>query len=300
MPFAGLGAAGDRVVGVDADHVLDLGTRPIGVGLRQVHLVEDRNDLDAEVERGVAVGDGLRLDALARIDDEERAFARRQRPADFVREVDVAGRVDQVQLVGATVASDVFERRGLRLDGDAALALDFHRVEHLRFHLPVGEAAAALDQAIGEGRFAMVDVGDDRKIADLIHAHSERGTKTLNNGGSDRNDRTSLGDHDFRGGKRRRGRPKKRHVESMTRLPTKRMATACWDFIVVKTPRAQAAPRLDFSTLQRANTNSIHRLSTNGCGRPGGNFGRLEIPPRSPPNPLIEATESGSASGFGP
>src|SRR5204863_4743082 len=118
----------------------------------------------------------------------------RQRPADFVREVDVAGRVDQVQLESAAVAGNVLERRGLRLDGDSALAFDLHGVEHLRFHLPVGEAAAALDQAIGEGRFAMVDVGDDRKIADLIHAHSgRRGTETLSNGGSDGNVGTSLG-----------------------------------------------------------------------------------------------------------
>jgi len=46
---------------------------------------------------------------------------------------------------------------------------------------------------------------------------------------------------------------KKRHVESVTRLPTKRMATACWDFIVVKTARLQTAPLLDFFSLQAAN-----------------------------------------------
>jgi hypothetical protein len=46
---------------------------------------------------------------------------------------------------------------------------------------------------------------------------------------------------------------KKRHVESMTRLPTKRMATACWDFIVVKRAGLQTAPLLDFSSLQAAN-----------------------------------------------
>ena len=42
---AGLGAAGDRVVGVDADHVLDLGLGVVGVGAGQVHLVEDRHHL---------------------------------------------------------------------------------------------------------------------------------------------------------------------------------------------------------------------------------------------------------------
>ena len=48
-------------------------------------------------------------------------------------------------------------------------------------------------------------------------------------------------------------KPKKRHVESMTRLPTKRMATACWAFIVAKSTPPQAAPMLDFSPLQAAN-----------------------------------------------
>jgi hypothetical protein len=36
-----------------------------GSALRQVHLVEHRQHLDAEVQRGVAVGHGLRLHALA-------------------------------------------------------------------------------------------------------------------------------------------------------------------------------------------------------------------------------------------
>jgi hypothetical protein len=44
----------------------------------------------------------------------------------------------------------------------------------------------------------------------------------------------------------------------LTRLPTKRLATACWDFIVVKTAGLQTAPLLDFSSLQPANT-KIHQ-----------------------------------------
>src|SRR4029079_6320687 len=103
---------------------------------------------------------------------------------------------------------------------------------------------------------------------------------------------------DFAAAERRRARPKKRHVESMTPFPTKRMATACWAFIVVNTPRAQAAPGLDFSTLQGANTNSIHRLSTNGCGRPGGNYRTPRRPPQSLRNPLIEAARNGVSRRF--
>jgi len=46
---------------------------------------------------------------------------------------------------------------------------------------------------------------------------------------------------------------KKRHVEIVTRLPTKRMATACWAFIVAKSTPLETAPLLDFSPLRAAN-----------------------------------------------
>jgi hypothetical protein len=46
---------------------------------------------------------------------------------------------------------------------------------------------------------------------------------------------------------------KKRHVEVVTRLPTKRMATACWAFIVAKSTLRKTAPLLDFSSLRATN-----------------------------------------------
>ncbi len=76
-------------------------------------------------------------------------------------------RVHQVEHVGFTVRRGVVQTHRLRLDGDAALALDVHRIEHLLFHLAGGQAAAKLDQPVGQGGFAMVDMGDDGKIADV-------------------------------------------------------------------------------------------------------------------------------------
>jgi hypothetical protein len=46
---------------------------------------------------------------------------------------------------------------------------------------------------------------------------------------------------------------KKRHVETVTRLPTKRMATACWAFIVAKSTLLETAPVLHFPSLPVAN-----------------------------------------------
>ena len=71
----------------------------VGVGLRQVDLVHDRDDLEVVLDREVGVRERLRLDPLRRVDDEQRALARLQRARDLVGEVDVPGRVDQVQLV---------------------------------------------------------------------------------------------------------------------------------------------------------------------------------------------------------
>ena len=77
--------------------------RVLGIGRRQVDLVQHRDHLDALLDRGVAVGDGLRLHALRGIDHQDRAFAGRQRAAHLVGEVDVPRRVDQVQQVDLAV-----------------------------------------------------------------------------------------------------------------------------------------------------------------------------------------------------
>ncbi len=57
--------------------------------------------------RQVDVGERLRLDSLGRVDDEQRALARGERSRDLVGEVDVSGRVDEVQLVGDPVVRRV-------------------------------------------------------------------------------------------------------------------------------------------------------------------------------------------------
>jgi hypothetical protein len=53
---------------------------------------------------------------------------------------------------------------------------------------------------------------------------------------------------------------KKRHVKEPTRLPTKRMATACWAFIVATRTSRKTAPLLDFSPLRAANRKTFQQL----------------------------------------
>jgi len=68
-----------------------------------------------------------------------------------------------------TIAGTIAQRGRLGLDGDAAFALQVHGIEHLGFHFTIGQPAAQLDDAIGQGRFTVVDVGDDREITDMLH-----------------------------------------------------------------------------------------------------------------------------------
>jgi len=73
----------------------------------------------------------------------------------------MARRVDQIQRVSLPITRFVGQCSGLRLNGDAALPLQSHRVQDLGLHLAIGEPATQLNDAISERAFAMVDVGNN-------------------------------------------------------------------------------------------------------------------------------------------
>ncbi len=152
----------------EPDHVLDLLADALGLGGRQVDLVQDRHDLVAGVERLVDVGERLRLDALAGVDDEQRSLAGRQRARHLIGEVHMAGCVHQVQDVGAAILGHVIEPHRLGLDGDAALAFDVHGIEHLFAHVAQRHCAGMLDQPVSQRRLAMIDMRHNGKIADPV------------------------------------------------------------------------------------------------------------------------------------
>ena len=82
----------------------------------------------------------------------------------------MTGGVDEVQLVGlAVLLRLVIESDRLRLDGDAAFPLELEGIEHLILHLAGFEAAAYLDEPVGERGLAVIDVGDDREITYALH-----------------------------------------------------------------------------------------------------------------------------------
>ncbi len=172
--LAGFGGDGDGIGGVKAHGLLDhlLGARDVGAG--QIDLVDDGDDLEPVIDGEVGVGEGLGLDALGGIHHQQSAFAGSQRAGDFVAEVDVAGGVDEIELIDLAVLRGVHHADGMGLDGDAALALEIHGVEHLSLHLAGSERAGEFEQAVGERGLAVIDVSDDREIADVLTVHRRK------------------------------------------------------------------------------------------------------------------------------
>ena len=75
-----------------------------------------------------------------------------------------------IAVVGAVVEPD-----GVGFDGDAALALQVHGVEDLLHHFALRERAGDFEQPVGQRRLAVVDVRNDREIADEFAIHADVG-----------------------------------------------------------------------------------------------------------------------------
>ena len=133
----------------------------------QVDLIDDRNDLEFVFHGREGVGDGLRFDALERIDQQQGALTAGQRAGHFVVEVDVPRRVNQVQFV-LFVLKLALHGHGPGLDGDAASPLQGHVIEHLFPHLALVDRAGDLQQAVRQRALAMVNVGDDAEVSDVL------------------------------------------------------------------------------------------------------------------------------------
>src|SRR5262249_6969684 len=116
--------------------------------------------------RQIDVGQRLRLHPLGRVDHQESALTGTERARNLVAEVDVARRVDEVDDVVLPGVRMIVQPYRLGFDGDAALALEVHLVEELILALAFGERAGRLEDAVGQGRLAVVDVRDDREVSD--------------------------------------------------------------------------------------------------------------------------------------
>ncbi len=141
------------------DVVEDL--RRAGVGA--VDLVEGHHDGQPPGHRLLQDVAGLRQRALGGIDEEQDRVDHQQRALDLAPEVGVSGRVHDVE-----PDVPVVDGRLLGQDRDALLALEVARV-----HDPVDDGLVGAERArlaehrVDERGLAVIDVGDDRDVAQV-------------------------------------------------------------------------------------------------------------------------------------
>lgn len=118
-----LRAQQDGSLGIQLEAILQLFQHPGHIGRIHIDLVDHGHESQVLRKGEVEVGHGLGLDALRGVDEEEGAAAAGVGAGDFGTEVDVAGRVDEVEeVVFAFVLPD--HGAGLGFDGDASLTFD--------------------------------------------------------------------------------------------------------------------------------------------------------------------------------
>ena len=164
-----LGRGKDGRFRIQAQIFLNLVLDPFDIRRRQINLVDHRNDFQIVLKRQVEIGQGLRLHALAGVDEQQGAFAGCQGPGYLIGEIHMARRVDQIQRIGLAVFGLVWQTHGLAFDGDAALAFDVHAVQDLILEVPLGNDFTGLDQPVGQGRLAVINVGDYAEVTYVFH-----------------------------------------------------------------------------------------------------------------------------------
>src|SRR5574341_545417 len=70
-----------------------------------------------------------------------------------------------MQGVGLSVLRLIPDRHRVGLDRDATFTLKIHRVENLFFGLSGGDSTRGFEEPVSEGRFAVIDMGDNGKVA---------------------------------------------------------------------------------------------------------------------------------------
>ena len=138
------------------------GAGRIGVG--PVGLVDDDDRPQAEAQGPHEHVARLGHRAFVGVDEQQHRVDHAEHTLDLAAEIGVTGRVDDVDQVVLPL-----HRAVLGADGDAALALEVVAVHDALVDVRVlAEHVRGAEDAVDQRGLAMIDVGDDRQVADLV------------------------------------------------------------------------------------------------------------------------------------
>ena len=67
------------------------------------------------------------------------------------------------------VNGSVGQANRLAFNGNSAFTFNIHGIENLVFKIPVRNNVRHLDKPVGQGGFAVIDMGDNAEISDILH-----------------------------------------------------------------------------------------------------------------------------------
>ncbi len=150
------------------EEVEGLVERSMRIGVGAVDLVDDHDGAQTQAQRPHEHVAGLRHGALVGVHQQQDRVDHGEHPLHFAGEVGVAGRVDDVDEVAAPL-----HRAVLGPDGDAALALQVVAVHDPLFDaLVLAEDPGGPEDGVDQRGLAVIDVGDDGDVADLVRGGS--------------------------------------------------------------------------------------------------------------------------------
>ena len=157
--------------GVAAELVAELSNHLLGVPAGAVHLVDKRQPGDAVAAHLPVDRQRLGLHPPYGAEDEDGPVQDAEASLDFHREIDVARRIDQVDVVAVP-----FHGGGGAGNRDTALSFQVHvvhrgaRAASLDF-LDAMDAAAVVQDPLAERGLARVDVGRNADVAEFAEVH---------------------------------------------------------------------------------------------------------------------------------
>ena len=92
--LASFAADSQSFTGIQTDDIFNLGFDPLWFCRGQIDLVEHRNDFMIVFKCQIHIGQRLRLNTLAGINEQKAGFTRSQTATDFISEINVTWRVD--------------------------------------------------------------------------------------------------------------------------------------------------------------------------------------------------------------
>jgi len=145
------------------DHVVhDVASR-----VRLVRLIHHHDRFKIQLQCFIQNKPRLRHRAFRRIDQKKHAVSEVQHALNLSAEITMSGGVDDIDLHALVFDADIF-----RQNGNAALTFEVVAIEHalLKF-LVVAKQVRLLNNLIHQRRLAVVNMRDDRDIADFFVSH---------------------------------------------------------------------------------------------------------------------------------